>query len=149
MLLLEESMKRLGWILVTVLLLYCCNGGTQPDQLRRAPGTTNQNQIVIQYGRQVNAADENLTIEFLAVLEDSRCPAGVQCVWEGNARIELAVSRVGEERSTLELNTSDRFAVEGRYLDYIIALIDLKPYPKATEQISMQDYTAIVEIRKP
>lgn len=142
-------MRRLGRLFVTVLILYCCNGGTQSEQAKRAPDNTGQNQIAIEYGRQVNVAKAKLLLEFVTVLEDSRCPEGVQCVWEGNARIKLTVSRAGEETSTVELNTSDRFAVEARYIDYIIALIDLKPYPKAAEQISIQDYTAIVKIRKP
>jgi hypothetical protein len=90
-----------------------------------------------------------MSVDFVAVLEDSRCPEGVQCVWEGNARIKLIVSRAGEKTSAIELNSSNRFPVEAKYLDYTITLIDMKPYPKAAEQISMQNYTAIVEIRKP
>jgi hypothetical protein len=142
-------MNRYGWLLVIVLLLYGCNGMTQPEQSKRAQDKTAQNLIVINYGRQVAAAKENLTLKFVAILEDSRCPEGVQCVWAGNARIELAVTKTGEDTASLELNTNDRFPIEAQYLGYLITLIDLQPYPKATKQISLQDYTVNVEIRKP
>ena len=95
------------------------------------------------------AAKENLTLKFVAILEDSRCPEGVQCVWAGNARIELAVTKAGEDTTSLELNTNDRYPVEAQYFDYTITLIDLKPYPKAAEQIDIENYTATIEIQKP
>jgi hypothetical protein len=142
-------MKRLGWLLVTVLILNCCNGGTQSEQSKRGPNNPVQNQYVIKYGQETAIAGKNMTVKFTAVLEDSRCPEGIQCVWEGNARIKLSATKAGENAASLELNTSDRFAVEAQYLDCTITLIDLRPYPKAAEQISIQDYAAIVEIRKP
>jgi hypothetical protein len=119
-------MNRNGWLLIIVLLLYGCNGGTQPEQSQGVQDKTAQNQIVINYGRQVAAAKENLTLKFVVILEDSRCPEGVQCIWAGNARIELAVTRAGEDTTSLELNTNDRYPVEAQYLDYTITLIDLK-----------------------
>jgi hypothetical protein len=142
-------MNRNGWLLIIVLLLYGCNGGTQPEQSQGVQDKTAQNQIVINYGRQVAAAKENLTLKFVVILEDSRCPEGVQCIWAGNARIELAVTRAGEDTTSLELNTNDRYPVEAQYLDYTITLIDLKPYPKAAEQIDIENYTATIEIQKP
>lgn len=142
-------MNRNGWLLVTLLLLYGCNGATQPDQSKGTRNKTAQNQIAIKYGQQITVAKEGLTLEFVTVLEDSRCPEGVQCVWEGNARIELSAAKAGNDRSSFELNTNDRFPVEAKYLGYLITLIDLQPYPKATKQISLQDYTVNVEIRKP
>jgi len=36
---------------------------------------------------------ENLSIKFVNVAEDSRCPVGVQCVWPGQAKIELEIKR--------------------------------------------------------
>ena len=142
-------MNRLGWLFVTVLILNCSNGGTQPEQSKRGPDSHNQNQIVIKCGQETVIDGKEMSIKFVATLEDSRCPEGVQCVWEGNACIKLTVKTPGEKPLSIELNTNDRFAVEAKYLDYTITLIDLKPYPKAAEQINMQDYTAIVVIRKP
>ena len=141
-------MNCYGWLFVTLLLLYGCNGATQPDQSKGALNKTAQNQVAVKYGQQITVAKEGLTLKFVTVLEDSRCPEGVQCVWEGNARIELTAAKAGNDRSSFELNTNDRFPVEAQYLDYTITLTDLKPYPKAAEQIQMQDYKVALEIRK-
>lgn len=43
-----------------------------------------------------------LRIRPLAVLEDSRCPADVTCVWAGRIRVRVAVSGAGE--LVMELN---------------------------------------------
>jgi hypothetical protein len=44
----------------------------------------------------------NLRIRPVAVLEDSRCPADVTCVWAGRIRVRVAVSGAGEP--VMELN---------------------------------------------
>ena len=132
-----------------MLIFNCCKGGIQSEPSKHGPDKSVQNQVILKYGQQTAIAGKDMSVKFEAILEDSRCPEGVQCVWEGNARIKLTAAKAGENPSSLELNTSDRFAPEAKYLDYIIALIDLKPYPKAARPISLQDYTAIVEIRKP
>lgn len=43
-----------------------------------------------------------LRIRPLVVLEDSRCPADVTCVWAGRLRVRVAVSGAGEP--VMELN---------------------------------------------
>lgn len=45
---------------------------------------------------------ESLSITFLDVLEDSRCPSDVVCIWAGNAEVELEVSFREEERFDLK-----------------------------------------------
>lgn len=39
-----------------------------------------------------------LTVRLLAVVEDSRCPANVTCVWAGRLRVRAAISGVSGER---------------------------------------------------
>ena len=34
---------------------------------------------------------DGLAVRFVAVAEDSRCPTGMSCVWEGRARVRLVV----------------------------------------------------------
>ena len=40
----------------------------------------------LRIGRKVTLRDTELKIRFVSVIEDSRCPKGVNCVWQGNAR---------------------------------------------------------------
>ncbi|HYI48685.1 MAG TPA: hypothetical protein VEX35_09485 [Allosphingosinicella sp.] len=50
-----------------------------------------------------------LSVRPIAVLEDSRCPSGVQCIWAGRLRLRAAISGVGET----ELILGQPFALPG------------------------------------
>jgi hypothetical protein len=39
----------------------------------------------------------DVSVRPLAIIEDSRCPAGVQCVWAGRLRLRVAISGVPGE----------------------------------------------------
>ncbi len=51
----------------------------------------------------------DLSVRPIAVLEDSRCPSDVQCVWAGRLRLRAAISGVGET----ELILGQPFALPG------------------------------------
>ncbi len=55
----------------------------------RAPGT-----IVAQLDETVRLG--NVEVRPLEILEDSRCPLDVTCVWAGRIRVRVAVTGVGE-----------------------------------------------------
>lgn len=55
-------------------------------------------------GQTVSIAATGQTVTFESVTEDSRCPAGVVCVWAGNARAGLRVGGAGTD-SSIALNT--------------------------------------------
>ena len=75
------------------------------------------------------AAEVNgLRLRPLEVLEDSRCPARVQCVWAGQVRLLVAVgSPSGGEISRHELTQGKPLVVHGGAL----TLVDVNP-PKGT-----------------
>lgn len=77
-----------------------------------------------------------ITIKFLEVLEDSRCPKGVNCIWAGRAIVKVEViadgkkeektliigaTRPGEDKNT-NLYNSTKFSING---------LTLNPYPTA------------------
>lgn len=82
-------------------------------------------------------------VEFVAVLEDSRCPADVVCVWQGRAVLEFDVTgeRVavtligGESVSDPEVTTGHRIVVE-----------DVHPYPKASQPSDSDDYRVTISV---
>lgn len=61
-----------------------------------------------------------LTVTPLEVLEDSRCPANVDCVWAGQVRLRVNVSGV-----EAELNSDQGLATPNG----IVVLAVAKPYP--------------------
>ncbi len=77
-----------------------------------------------------------VTITFAELLEDSRCPEGVQCVWAGRARVLVEVSEEGKETYQKEIIIGQITAGESRdrrfYFGDTKALeaFAVTPYPK-------------------
>ena len=103
--------------------------------------------VEVQHGEE--ATHENLSITFLGVLDDSRCPIDVECVWAGNARIALALRSLPDGMAErVELNTHDSFPRSVEFEGYNITLADLKPDRVSTVIIDPRDYVATIEIVK-
>lgn len=71
----------------------------------------------------------------LAVLEDSRCPRDVQCVWAGRLRLNVRV-HLGPREETHELVLGNPVHVAEGSLELVEAL----PQPAAGEPIRPADY---------
>ena len=56
---------------------------------RVRPGSAAGDSLRLAVGE--GAEREGERIEFVGVVEDSRCPPGAQCVWAGRVRVRLAV----------------------------------------------------------
>ena len=104
-------------------------------------------QISVRVGKQKKESRSKLTIKFLSVVEDSRCPEGVNCVWAGNARIKVAIIEAGREAKTLELNTNTgaKGDTHGAYAFY---LTSLTPAPKANAKPDAKNYTATFAVSR-
>jgi hypothetical protein len=71
----------------------------------------------------------------LALVEDSRCPQGVQCVWAGRVRITAAVT-TSSGTSTRELTLGQPASVAGGSL----TLVEVQPARRADRTIAKSDY---------
>jgi hypothetical protein len=94
------------------------------------------------------ATVDGLTVKFTGVSADSRCPQGVQCFWEGDAVVELAVAEPPTPGSALELHTAGRYPREGTYGRYRIELMVLTPQPKEGEGVPPDAYRVTVRISR-
>ena len=86
-----------------------------------------------------------LSVTFTDLLADSRCPADVTCVQEGNAEIEILVQGDEGERR-ISLNTSRNMTRSERYGLYRITLTQLVPYPRTDRPVENRDYGATLII---
>ncbi|MEH6764100.1 MAG: hypothetical protein V7655_06340 [Aequorivita antarctica] len=92
---------------------------------------------------------KGVSIKFLEVIEDSRCPTGVQCIWAGRAIVKAAVTsngkteektltfgetKPGEEKNT-NLYNSKEFAING---------LTLNPYPTSENTGKDKGYFLLV-----
>ena len=103
--------------------------------------------VEIKVGQERRVGGAGLRISFERVEEDSRCPAGVACVWAGNARARFSATSRGGERVEFDLNTGVEPA-EYRFGGYTIRLAKLAPHPRAGRELNKSDYVATVVVSK-
>jgi hypothetical protein len=104
-------------------------------------------QIKLGMNKQKLVSKDKLTIKFVSVIEDSRCPVGVNCVWSGNAKVQIQMTNRKGISKIFELNTHlepQTVTFEG----YEIKLAGLLPRPRANTQIDAKRYTATFILTK-
>ncbi len=104
-------------------------------------------QIKMLVGKQAKETRSKLTIKFLSLVEDSRCPTDVQCIQAGNARIQVSIGKQGGAAETFEINTTlgPKGATFG---GYAINLVSLTPAPKSNIRINRNGYTATFTVSR-
>ncbi len=75
---------------------------------------------------------DGFTVRPLELVEDSRCPASVQCVWAGRVRIRAEI--IGD--GVRELTLGEPAAVDGG----ILTLVDVRPGKRTPEAIPRRAY---------
>jgi hypothetical protein len=102
-------------------------------------------------GQEATINGEGLRVRFNEVLEDSRCPKRVECVWTGQARIAVRVNDHGDP-STVEFNTNPAPGQNMQLVrvgEHTVALWSLDPYPDDIDQsIALEDYRATLLVQK-
>jgi hypothetical protein len=106
-------------------------------------------EFTLSEGRRVTLKGTNLWITFVAVESDSRCPSDVNCVWAGNAAVQVQVNS-GRRSKTLTLNTGRgaAFPSEIEFKGYRVKLVNLNPYPRSDRKIPADGYAATLLVTK-
>lgn len=88
-----------------------------------------------------------LKIKFIEVLEDSRCPVDVDCIWAGNARVKIEVVSQRLGTKVFELNTNGE--PRGNQIDgYAIELTGLTPSLRSDRPVKNEDYRASIMVSR-
>lgn len=92
---------------------------------------------------------KGVTIKFTEVVEDSRCPTNVSCIWEGRAIVKAEVTAKGKtnektllfgatqpgEKENSNLYSSSEFAING---------LTLNPYPTSENSGKVNNYVLVI-----
>jgi hypothetical protein len=98
-------------------------------------------------GKTASVSGEDLSLEFVAVTADSRCPAGVQCVWAGEAKCRLSVVYRGSVYDMTLTQPGGSSGVEELFQVYKVNF-KLEPYPEYGKQIAPSDYRLVMTVTK-
>lgn len=101
----------------------------------------------LRVGQQKSMANGKVRVKFISVMEDSRCPSDVNCIWAGNAKVKVQVIVRGGETKIFELNTNTN-AKGGTADAYRVQLESLTPYPRSNRKIRRNDYRLVISITK-
>ena len=135
--------------LVTLLSLNSCR------DISHEPAGITANLFTIKYGDYVYLDNMGLSIQFLDLLDDSRCAKNAICVWAGRADLKLSVSVSGKNQSIITLRI-DGYVKESDTnahitldtLGYKFTLMNLDPYPDVNVKRDLSQYSALISITK-
>lgn len=102
-------------------------------------------QVTVKINEQ-KAVDKNISIKFVSLISDSRCPADVECVWAGNAKLKIELNRRGQSKM-FEINTGlDPRSII--FSGYEIKITALEPQIRTNVRINPASYTATFSVIK-
>ena len=134
-----RSLKRY-YAAALLLAAFGCSSSTEPrieSNASLVPGVT---ELTLQYGEDRRLDNSVLRLSFGRVVEDSRCPAGVYCIWSGNAVVEIGIAAGMGPTVPLQINT----VLEPRYADWSgvrVTVLQLDPLPKAGVPVKPEEYS--------
>ncbi len=100
----------------------------------------------LNFGQTKSIEAEGLKIKFVDVTEDSRCPAGAQCIMAG--RVTVVINVIKDEQNlgdfSLTKGRNEYLAID--FNGYLMKLIAVDPYPKVEKEIELSDYVITLSI---
>ena len=102
------------------------------------------NEISLFIGESATFQDHGIKLKFVDVLEDSRCPSDVDCVWEGTVSLSINIQYKSQNLGDYILNSSNLH--KASFMGYYVKLKTLEPYPISTETIPKTSYNATFKV---
>jgi hypothetical protein len=95
----------------------------------------------VAYGESVTLPDGSV-LEFVEVVEDSRCPADAMCIWQGRAVVAFEMN--GERFKVAFLGEPASVEVG----EYTVTVHEVQPYPLASQPTEHSEYVVTVSVSK-
>jgi len=108
--------------------------------------------VNLKFGKDTLLQAKNISIGFKDVLDDSRCPSGVFCKWEGVAKAQFWIKK--NDQDTVFINLPiygyvDRYSQRHITVDTVavgLSLLQLDPYPKFSNPHPKSEYSSIINV---
>lgn len=138
-------MNKLLFILPLLLFGMCKSQDTKTEEITEKDITLFINKSIMIDGT---------SITFMDVIQDSRCPEGVECVWSGVGEVLITIK---DEKSTItektilfepKNTTENEKPFTLKLKTHNLEFISLKPKTNAATAINKQDYYLILSAQK-
>ncbi|MCL7383774.1 MAG: hypothetical protein LZ172_05400 [Thaumarchaeota archaeon] len=103
----------------------------------------------LKIGEKTLIKDAEVTVTFIRVIEDTRCPVNVYCFWAGRVIVELSFRK--KDRDMDRVNLSIPGDEEREFNGYVIRLLRVEPqreYPDKMEIPSSEYKITLITLRK-
>jgi hypothetical protein len=129
-------------IIGIIVLLAGCVGGTVDTVLAGL-----DTPFTLAVGQTAVITGEGLELRFENVIEDSRCPLNVECIWEGRASYTVRLTYEGNSYNMVLTEVGLGGVSRDTFLEYEITA-SLLPYPEAPGGIAGDDYRLRITVVK-
>ncbi len=136
-------MRNILYLFLSASLLFSCDAATDCE------GFDLGKEFEIAIDETLQNCPKNISITLLEI-QDSRCPAGAQCIWAGMIVIEGQLTVDGKDIE-LQLSTNENvsgFPDQFSTSDYTVKLIDAIPYSDLNNPHKPEDKRAILLVSK-
>ena len=102
--------------------------------------------FVLAPGESARVSGADVSVRFMGVQGDSRCPADAVCIQGGDAIVRVEAQSSAAGAKTYDLHTAS--SQPDRHGDVSIALVELAPYPFASRPTQPSDYRATLRVTR-
>lgn len=103
-------------------------------------------EVVLAIGQSAPITTAALTLKFLGVPADTRCPSDALCLLPGSASVDVQVTAFSGGTRIVRFETGDPKPAEIGTLT--VDLVQLAPYPSGPSRIDPADYRATLRVRR-
>lgn len=102
--------------------------------------TAGDTRVTLRIGDATTPPQTTTSVTFARVSDDSRCPAGAQCIWAGDATVTLRVQPAGGDAQLLALHTANADQRTAEAAGLRITLERLEPVPRVDGRLDPASY---------
>ncbi|HAL74581.1 MAG TPA: hypothetical protein DCM45_05740 [Clostridiales bacterium] len=133
--------------LIAIVLLIGLAAGLSACANQPASASAILNQaFILEPGQTAVLKDEGLSIKFVEIVSDSRCPTGVQCIWAGEVSSLVEINYQNQKKEMV-LKVLGSGEGEDLFTDYKITF-SVEPYPEYGKELKAEDYRLHLTISK-
>ena len=129
-----------------VLAFVCLLAATGCSESLTGPTVVLGSEFVLAPGQSAVLEGASLTVRFLGITGDSRCPADAVCIQGGSADVLITARSSDADARDYRLRTGDLQPV--RHDAFTIALVNVEPYPFRSRTIRPEEYRVTLRVTR-
>lgn len=130
----------------SLFALFCLLGATACSPGGPTSPSPTHREVVLAPGQSAPIPSAGISLKFLGVANDSRCPADTLCVLGGSASVDVQVTSFSGFARVVRFQTGD--LRPARLGTLTLELVQLAPYPFSAQPIDPADYRATLRVSR-